>query len=64
VIIGGERAPGGGVRAYDNLTHPALRALMKDRIQVALPDKYWVCGGPFTAEAVRILAASTAGAAR
>ena len=64
VIIGGERAPDGNVRAYANLTHPVLRALMKDRTQIALPDKYWVCGGPFTAEAVRILAASAAGAAR
>jgi iron complex transport system substrate-binding protein len=64
VIIGGERTSASHVRAYDNITHPALRALLKDRTQVTIPDKYWVCGGPFTAEAVRILAASAAGAAR
>jgi iron complex transport system substrate-binding protein len=64
VIIGGDRAPVRNIRAFDNLTHPALRALTRDRVQVAIPQKYWVCGGPFTAEAVRILAGATAGAAQ
>jgi iron complex transport system substrate-binding protein len=62
LVVGGERASGSREpRAYDNLDHPALRALPTlrksgDAARVAVPDKYWICGAPFTAEAVRILA--------
>jgi iron complex transport system substrate-binding protein len=65
LVVGGERASGSREpRAYDNLDHPALRALPAlrksgDAARVAVPDKYWICGAPFTAEAVRILAEAT-----
>jgi iron complex transport system substrate-binding protein len=56
LVVGGERASGSREpRAYDNLDHPALRK-SGDSARVAVPDKYWICGAPFTAEAVRILA--------
>jgi iron complex transport system substrate-binding protein len=59
VIVGGapDGAPG---LAYDNLAHPALRAAVKGRAVLSVPDKYTLCGTPFTAEAVRILAAARA----
>ena len=46
--------------AGQGLEHPALRALDKaDRAVVA--DRKWICGAPFTAEAVRTLARARAG---
>lgn len=41
--------------AQDNFAHPAFRDYVADGKQVSVPDKYWVCGAPFTLEAVRIL---------
>jgi iron complex transport system substrate-binding protein len=41
--------------AQDNFSHPAYRAYVEDGKQVSVPDKFWVCGAPFTLEAVRIL---------
>lgn len=51
--------------AQDNFAHPAFRAYVSDGKQVSVPDQYWVCGAPFTLEAVRILqmAAKARGAA-
>jgi iron complex transport system substrate-binding protein len=48
-------------RAYSNLAHPALAALRAGRSPISMPDKYTICGAPFTAEAVRILAEATVG---
>lgn len=64
VIIGGSDAEGPRGHAADNLVHPALRAVAGGRAIVALPDKYWICGTPFTAEAVRILSDAAADAAQ
>lgn len=52
--------------AQDNFIHPAFRAYVSGGKEVSVPDKYWVCGAPFTLEAVRILrtAAEATGAAR
>jgi iron complex transport system substrate-binding protein len=58
-IVGGEPDGLPGL-AYDNLAHPALRAAVKGRAVVTMPDKYTLCGTPFTAEAVRILAVARA----
>ena len=51
-----------GVTSYDrpalaqeNFVHPAFRALAETSTVVTVPDGYWVCGTPFTVEAVRIL---------
>ncbi|WP_288193431.1 ABC transporter substrate-binding protein [uncultured Phyllobacterium sp.] len=41
--------------AYDAQLHPAFRAALQGRQPVDIPDKYWICGGPFTAEAVKLL---------
>ncbi len=50
--------------AQENFAHPAFRAVAEGRL-VRIPDRYWICGGPFTLEAVRLLraAAQRAGAA-
>lgn len=42
--------------AFQNYTHPALRALMLETQQVTLPSNLTVCGGPFSAQAVALLA--------
>ena len=39
------------------LDHPALAAATADAAQAAVSDSRWVCGGPFTLDAVRALAA-------
>lgn len=54
LVIGGAPAPRSPALAEEVLAHPALSATASARVQV--PDKYWLCGTPFTAEAVRILA--------
>lgn len=54
-IVGHTDSPG---RAYENYRHPALRQAAKGALLTGVSDKYWVCGGPFTAEAVRMLSAA------
>lgn len=44
----------------DNLRHPALTALLKQRPSVRLPMPYWMCATPKIAEAVEILASMKA----
>lgn len=41
--------------AYENLAHPAYRALAGQSVSVAVPAPYTLCGAPFTAEAARLL---------
>lgn len=43
------------------LDHPALAAVRADSLGTVVSDADWVCGGPFTAEAVVRLAAERAG---
>jgi iron complex transport system substrate-binding protein len=50
--------------AYENLDHPALQAALRHGRFVTVSDKYTLCGTPFTAEAVRILAEARASLAR
>lgn len=51
----------GGVRydapalAMENFAHPAYRALSDATTSIAVPAPYTICGGPFTAEAARLL---------
>jgi len=54
LIAGGDRY-GGTALAQAIFRHPAFRALASRTRMVSLPGPYWVCGGPFTAEAVRLL---------
>lgn len=51
-------APPTGQRSisYDNLRHPALRALMKRSVLVDIPAPLWLCGGPAIGAAVARLA--------
>lgn len=61
LIVGGTRYESSApALAYQTFEHPALRAVLQGRPMTAVPDKYWVCGAPFTAEAVRILADAAA----
>lgn len=55
VIIAEQKPDGSQVLAYDTFAHPALLAVTRGREFITIPDKFWVCGAPFTAEAVRIL---------
>lgn len=50
--------------AQENFSHPAFRAIAGEGRLVRIPDSAWICGGPFTLEAVRLLrqAARRAGA--
>ncbi len=47
--------------AQENFRHPAFRALSAHKMAVSVPDKLWICGAPFTVEAVRILRRAAAG---
>ncbi|OQM76948.1 ABC transporter substrate-binding protein [Pseudaminobacter manganicus] len=53
LIIEGDSQYGAPALAKENFAHPAFRA-MAERV-VPIPDKYTICGGPFTLEASRIL---------
>jgi len=55
LIIGGIRPSSSPALAYDTFSHPALRDTLRGRSLTSVPDKYLVCGGPFTIEAVRLL---------
>ncbi len=54
LIAGGDRYSGTAL-AQAIFRHPAFRALAGHTRMVSLPGPYWVCGGPYTAEAVRLL---------
>lgn len=41
--------------AQENFSHPAFRGYFGADRRVSVPDAYWICGAPFTLEAVRIL---------
>jgi iron complex transport system substrate-binding protein len=53
LVIEGDSQYGAPALAKENFVHPAFAALSKRT--VAIPDKYTICGGPFTLEASRIL---------
>jgi len=44
----------------DNLRHPALRLLRKQRASIELPWRHWLCGTPHVVEAVERLAEARA----
>lgn len=53
LIIEGDSQYSAPALAKENFSHPAMKAL-SGRI-VAIPDKYTICGAPFTLEASRML---------
>lgn len=60
MLIGSRTYDKSPALAYETFEHPALRSLLKGRGITAIPETYWVCGTPATAEAVRILAQQAA----
>lgn len=61
LVVGGTRRDSASpALAFQTFEHPALRAVLHARDITTVPDKYWICGAPFTAEAVGILAAAAA----
>ena len=42
----------GPARAKEVFRHPALRSAFAGKPIVQVPDRFWVCGTPFVAEAV------------
>ena len=57
-VITGRRFGTASSEATAILDHPALLAAARHSGQAVIPDRYWVCGLPFTLEAVRNLAAT------
>ena len=60
VLIGRGRWSKAPALAYEDFSHPAMRALNAEAVAAAVPGKYMICGAPFTVEAVRILAEAAA----
>ena len=57
-VIGSANYVGKAALAHQNYRHPALLAAVRSGTGVtSLPDRFSVCGGPFTTEAVRLLVA-------
>jgi iron complex transport system substrate-binding protein len=57
-VVGSANYVGKPALAHQNYNHPALLAAIRSGTGVTtLPDRFTVCGGPFTTEAVRLLAA-------
>jgi iron complex transport system substrate-binding protein len=54
VIVGEQDYPRPAL-AQQNFTHPAFEAVAAGARLVRIPDRYWICGAPFTLEAVRLL---------
>lgn len=42
----------------DNLSHPALSAIMRERATIVVPWRHWLCGTPYIADAIEALAAA------
>lgn len=64
LVVGRPQVAAPHSRGEEILKHPALIAATARRKMLNLPDKYWVCGTPFTLEAVRQLAAAARGPAQ
>lgn len=55
MIVTGTVDYGRPALAQENFSHPAFRAYADATRRARVPDAYWICGAPFTLEAVRIL---------
>lgn len=58
LILRGDSAYATPALAQQNFAHPAYRASVPPERQVSIPDASWICGGPFTLDAVRSLRAA------
>lgn len=54
VIVGEQDYPRPAL-AQQNFRHPAFEAVAAGARLVRIPDRYWICGAPFTLEAVQLL---------
>lgn len=63
LVAGRARDFGAPAKAQEGFRHPAYRAVAGEGRGIAIDSKYWVCGGPFTLEAARRLAARADAAA-
>lgn len=61
LIVTGTVAYDSPALAQENFSHPAFRAYADSGRSVSVPDRYWVCGAPFTLEAARILRRAAGG---
>lgn len=55
VLVSGEGRYDTPALANENFVHPAFRAIWQSTTSVSIAPKYTICGGPFTAEAARML---------
>ncbi len=59
LLITSGRWGGNVALAQEVLRHPAFMKLRAEAGDAAIPDKYWICGAPFTVEAIRLLRAAS-----
>ncbi|MCO5064225.1 MAG: ABC transporter substrate-binding protein [Rhizobiaceae bacterium] len=55
VLVDADERPSMPALAQQNFVHPAYRRLAGQSTRAVVPAKYTICGGPFTAEAIRLL---------
>ncbi|WP_148913779.1 ABC transporter substrate-binding protein [Neoaquamicrobium microcysteis] len=55
IVVLGEQHYEKPALAQENFQHPAFRAIASGDRLVRIPDRYWICGAPFTLEAARML---------
>jgi iron complex transport system substrate-binding protein len=55
LVVGAQSGDGETSKSYEILSHPAFAQIKQESGSVILADKYWICGTPFTLEAVRRL---------
>ncbi len=58
VVVTGSDWPQAPALAQETFEHPALSGLSAYRDKTTIDEKYWICGGPFTVDAVHQLAAA------
>jgi len=56
LLVKGRRFSSTTSRSMEVLEHPALTAALGTSARALLSDRYWICGAPFTVEAVKNLA--------
>ena len=64
LLVKGRRLGASGSRSTEVLEHPALTAATTSTARALLSDRYWICGAPFTLQAVRNLARAARQAVR
>jgi len=52
LVVGAQAGDGETSKSYEILSHPAFARIKRESGSVILADKYWICGTPFTLEAV------------